>query len=64
MQVRLVRMATQKWRLPVGEVAGIFDRCQVFAYIRECFGLFHVEGDEAVWEELIPYLKSKGCQYA
>ena len=35
MQVRMVRMATEKWGLPVDEVARLFDRYQVFAYIRD-----------------------------
>ena len=64
MQVRIVRMATEKWNLSVAEVAKVFCQYQVFEYIRDYFGIFHVEGDEAVWEEIIPYLKSRGCIYA
>ena len=64
MQVRLVRMAVEKWGLPVGKVAGIFSEYQVFEYIRDCFGIFHVEGDEAIWEDLVPYLKSRGYTHA
>ena len=64
MQVRLARLATKKWNLSITEVADLFSRYQVFEYIRDCFGIFHVEGDEAIWEDLIPYLKSKGCIYA
>ena len=64
MQVRIARMASEKWNLPIGEVAAIFSRYQVFEHIRDCFGLFHVEGDEAIWEDLIPYLKARGCSYA
>lgn len=63
MQVRMARMAAEKWGLPIGEVARLFRQYQVFEFIRECFGIFHVEGDEAVWEDLLPYLKSKGCSY-
>ena len=60
MQVRMARMATEKWNLPIAEVARIFQEFQVFEYIRDCFGIFRVEGDEAVWDDLVPYLKSKG----
>ena len=63
MQVRMARMATEKWGLPISEVARMFRQYQVFEFIRECFGIFHVEGDDAVWEDLLPYLKSKGCSY-
>ena len=62
MQVRIVRMATEKWNLPVAEVARLFQLYHVFDYIRDCFGIFHVEGDEAVWEEIVPFLKARGCK--
>lgn len=61
MQVRMVRMATERWNLPVEEAARIFRQYDVFAYIRDYFGIFHVEGDEAVWDDLISFLNSKGC---
>ena len=64
MQVRIARMATEKWNLPIAEIARLFHRYQVFEYIRDCFGIFHVEGDEAVWEDIVPYLKARGCVYA
>ena len=48
----------------VAEVAKLFRQYQVFEYIRDCFGIFHAEGDEAVWEDLIPYLRNRGCHYA
>ena len=64
MQVRMVRLATDRWDKSAAEIAQIFDRFHVFEYIRDCFGIFHVEGDEAVWEDIISYLKAKGCEYA
>ena len=56
--------ASEKWNLSIGEAADIFTKYKVFEYIRDCFGIFHVEGDEAVWEDLIPYLRNRGCHYA
>ena len=64
MQVRLVRQAAERWKLSAAETAGVFEQYRVFEYIRDCFGIFHVEGDEAIWEDLVPYLKSRGCAYA
>ena len=64
MQVRIARIASEKWSLPVDEIARIFSNYQLFEYIREGFGIFHVEGDEAVWEDILPYLKKRGCLYA
>ena len=64
MQVRIARMAAEKWNLSIADVARVFSQYQVFEYIRDCFGIFHLEGDEAVWEDIVPYLKSRGCVYA
>ena len=64
MQVRIARMAAEKWKMPIGQVAGIFAEYQVFEYIRDCFGIFHTEGDEAVWEDIVPYLKARGYLFA
>lgn len=64
MQVRLARLASERWRRPIGEVGRIFARYRVFEYIRDGYDAFHVEGDEAVWEELQPYLRSRGCSLA
>lgn len=57
MQVRIVRMATEKLNLSVAEVARLFDQYQVFEFIRDCFDIFRVEGDDAIWEDIVPYLK-------
>ena len=64
MQVRIARIATEKWNLPIAEVAKCFQQYRVFEYIRDCYGIFHVEGDLAVWEDIVPYLKARGCVYA
>lgn len=64
MQVRIARMATEKWNISIAEAARIFQRYRVFEFIRDCYGIFHVEGDDAVWEEIVPYLKARGCAYA
>ena len=64
MQVRIARMATEKWNISVAEAARLFQQYQVFEFIRDCFGIFHVEGDEAVWEDIVTYLKARGCVYA
>ena len=64
MQVRLARLAARKWGLPLSTVGKIFAEYGVFEHIRDCFGLFHTEGDEAVWDDLQPYLRRRGCPYA
>lgn len=60
MQARIARLASEKWNLPIREVGRIFSECQVCQHIKECYDLFHVEGDEAIWEDLLPFFRRKG----
>lgn len=62
MQARIIRLASEKWNVPVKEIGSIFTEFRVFRFIRDCFELFHVEGDEAVLEEVGSYLAYNGGQ--
>lgn len=64
MQARIARIATQKWRLPISEVGRLFDQYKAFQHIRDCYDLYHVEGDEAIWEDMQPFFRHRGCPYA
>ncbi len=61
MQMRIVRMAARKWKTTIAHVARFFDENGVFKYIEDFFGVFHVEGDLAVFNDIINYLKNKGA---
>ncbi len=61
MQMRLVRMAAKKWKTTVARAARFFDENGVFRYIEDFFGVFHVEGDLAVFDDIKIYLKNKGA---
>lgn len=61
MQIRILRMAAEKFAISLKQAAMLFDAYNVLSFIREGFGIFHVEGDEAVFEEVKDYLKSKGA---
>lgn len=61
MQIRLLRIMAEKYSLSLKEAAEIFRRYDVLPFIRDGFGIFHVEGDEAVFEEVKAYLQSKGA---
>ncbi len=61
MQMRLVRMAARKWKTTIARAARFFDENGVFKYIEDFFGVFHVEGDLAVFNDIINYLKNKGA---
>ena len=59
MKIRILRMMAEKYSLSLKEAAEIFGQYNVLPFIREGFGIFHVEGDEAVFEEVKGFLKSK-----
>lgn len=60
MQIRLLRMTSEKLGLTLKQTAELFDRFKVLPFIRDCWEIFHVEGDNAVYEEIREYLISKG----
>lgn len=61
MQIRLLRMLAEKYALSLKQAAEIFGQYNVLPFIREGYGIFHVEGDEAIFEEVKSYLLSKGA---
>lgn len=62
MQTRIVRLAAEKWNTDVPAVCRIFSEMNVFEYIRQFFGIFHVEGDCAVLEDVEKYLSAHGVK--
>ena len=60
MQIRIVRMASENWHRSLAEVTLLFDRYSVLEYIEDNFGLLHLEGDEAIFEDVCGYLRNKG----
>ncbi len=44
------------------KTASLFAEYHILQYLEECFGIFHVQGDEAVLEDVEAYLKNKGEQ--
>lgn len=60
MQARLIRLASENWNRSIEAIAELFEQYDVFRYIEECFGIFHVEGDDAVLDDVRGYLKNKG----
>ena len=61
MQIRLLRMLAEKYGLTLKQAAQTFAEYNVLPFIREGYGIFHVEGDEAIFEEVKSYLLSKGA---
>lgn len=62
MQIRMVRMAVKRWKKNTNECARIFEKYRIFEYIEELYCLFHVQGDEADFDEIEQYLKRQGAE--
>lgn len=60
MQARIIRLASEKWNMPVEIIADLFAKHGVLQYIEQCFGIFHLEGDEAILEDVTSYLNRRG----
>lgn len=60
MQARILRLAAEKWNKSIESVSELFVKYGVLQYIEECFGIFHVEGDETILEDIAAYLESRG----
>lgn len=59
MQTRVIRLASEKWHLPMEEIVELIKNSDVLGYIENGYGIFHCEGDDAVLE-YEEELKNKG----
>ena len=62
MQTRLVRLASEKWQIPIEKINTFFQNNGIYHYIADFWGLFHIESDEAVLEDIENHLSSKGVK--
>jgi hypothetical protein len=62
MQARLMRLASEEWHRSIERITELFVKYNVLQYIEEGFGIFHVEGDEAVLEDIVIYLQNRGVK--
>lgn len=60
MQARLLRLASEEWHMSIQNVNALFDKYSILKFIEDCYGVFHMEGDYAVFEEIKTVLKNKG----
>lgn len=60
MQVRLLRLAAEEWKTTIQIANKIFDKYNLLKFIEECFEVFHMEGDYAVFDEIQKVLQCKG----
>lgn len=59
LQVRLFRLAQQKWDLPVEECDKLFAEYDINKYIEICYEEFHVQGDEANLASIKAYIDNR-----
>lgn len=62
MQTRLLRLASEEWKMPLEKVVDIFRSLNVFDYIESGYGIFQCEGDEVVLEDVEIFLERKGME--
>lgn len=60
MQVRLMQTASERWKMPLDRVAGLFSRYGLAEMIEEDYELYHTEGDESVYADIMAVLECKG----
>lgn len=60
LQVRLYRMLQSQKGLSADECNSVFERYGVFDYISQCYEEYHMQGDEANFEDVLEYLRGKG----
>lgn len=60
MQTRLIRLAAEKWSKSIVKTNELFAKYKILYFIKDCFGIFHMEGDEAVLDDIEVFLKNKG----
>lgn len=56
MQIRMARRAASEWGVSVGEAAQRLAADDALDFIEELFPLFHMEGDEAVFQDVLEYM--------
>ena len=60
MKTRLIRLASEEWNKSIEEIVDLFDENKIFRYIEIGYGIFHIEGDYAILEDIKEYLANKG----
>lgn len=60
MQARLLRLASEEWHMSIQRVNTLFDKYNILKFIEDCYAVFHMEGDYAVFDEIKTVLKNKG----
>ena len=60
MLVRVSRLAAERWGTTLAQAMSVLGPADALGYVARNFGLFHMEGDEAVLDDVEEYLLAKG----
>jgi hypothetical protein len=61
MQTRIMQMFSERWNMPLKQVVSVFQKYALAEMIEENFDLYHVEGDESVYADLMAVLRKEGA---
>lgn len=64
MLIRVSRLAAKRWGVSLTQAMSVLGPADALGYICNNFSLFHMEGDEAVLDDVEEYLDAKGVVYA
>ncbi len=60
MQTRLIRLASEEWHTTIQKVNLLFDQYGILKFIEDCYDVFPMEGDDAVFNEIKTVLRNRG----
>ncbi|MDO4796603.1 MAG: DUF3791 domain-containing protein [Coriobacteriales bacterium] len=60
MLVRISRLAAARWGLTLEQVMQVFAPTDALGYVARNFALLHMEGDDAVLDDVEEYLAARG----
>ncbi len=62
MLVRVSRLAAKRWGVSFAQVMRVFAPADALGYVQRNFAYFHMEGDDAVLDDVEEYLASRGVR--
>lgn len=60
MQARIIHLASQRWGTSLKDAASALLESGALAYVRDSFDYFHMQGDDAVLDDVEEFLKDRG----
>ena len=61
-QIRLFRLAQDRWNIDEEKCSDIFNKYKIYDYIETCYDFFHIQGDETNLADIELYLKNNGVK--